>query len=116
MNSLLSTLVNLISIISPVIIFGACCYFLSKKSAVEAILMTIGSGIALLTTLFYSVLMPFLLGDRHLVYTDVSKYYTLIGVISFIASLCFAAGFLILIINTIKKNTVTHDQFPKSID
>ncbi|WP_029275510.1 hypothetical protein [Pedobacter borealis] len=116
MNSVLSTLLSLVSIIPPVIIFGTCCYFLSKKSAVEAILMTIGSGIGLLTSLFYSVLMPFLLGDRHLAYIGVSKYYTLIGIISFIASLCFAAGFLILIINTIKKNTVTHDQFPKSID
>lgn len=116
MNSILSTLVNLISIISPVIIFGTCCYFLSKKPAVEAILMTIGSGIGLLTTLFYSALMPFLINDRHFAYSQVSKYYTLIGVISFIASLCFAAGFLILVYNSVKKNNVVHDQFPKSND
>jgi hypothetical protein len=116
MNSILSTLVNLISIISPVIIFGTCCYFLAKKSAVESILMTIGSGIGLLTTLFYSVLMPFLLNDRNFAYTAVSKYYTIIGIISFIASLCFAAGFLILVFNTVKKNTIFTDQFPKSND
>ncbi|MDQ0968288.1 flagellar biosynthesis component FlhA [Flavobacterium sp. W4I14] len=116
MNSILSTLVNLISIISPVIIFGTCCYFLTKKAAVEAVLMTIGSGIGLLTSLFYSVLMPFLINDRHFAYTEVSKYYTVIGIISFIASLCFAGGLLILIINTVKKNTTNYDQFPKSID
>jgi len=116
MNSILSTLVNLISIISPVIIFAACCYFLSKKSAVEAILMTIGSGIGLLTALFYSVLMPFLISDRHFAYTQVSKYYTLIGIVSFIASLCFAGGLLILIINTVKKDNVSYDQFPKNND
>lgn len=116
MNSILSTLINLISIISPVIIFGTCCYFLAKKSAVEAILMTIGSGIGLLTTLFYSVLVPFLVNDRHLAYNEISQYYTVIGIISFIASLCFAAGLLILVYNTVKKNKVTYDQFPKSID
>lgn len=116
MNSILHTLINLVSIISPVIIFGTCCYFLAKKSAVEAILMTIGSGIGLLATLFYSVLVPFLVNDRHLAYTEISQYYTVIGIISFIASLCFAAGFLILIINTVKKNKVIYDQFPKSID
>ena len=116
MNSVLSTLLSLVSIIPSVIIFGTCCYFLAKKPAVEAILMTIGSGIGLLATLFYSILVPFLVNDRHLAYTEISQYYTVIGIISFIASLCLAAGFLILIINTIKKNTVTHDQFPKSVD
>lgn len=116
MNSILHTLINLLSIISPVIIFGTCCYFLAKKPAVESILMTIGSGIGLLATLFYSVLVPFLVNDRHLAYNEISQYYTVIGIISFIASLCFAAGFLILIINTVKKNKVIYDQFPKSID
>jgi uncharacterized membrane protein YgdD (TMEM256/DUF423 family) len=116
MNSILSTLLSLVSIISHVIIFGTCGYFLSKKSVVEAILMTIGSGIGLLTALFYSVLMPFLLNDRHLAYTEVSQYYTVIGIISFIGSLCFAGGLLILIINTVKKNTTNYDQFPKNND
>ncbi|ARS42527.1 hypothetical protein CA265_23850 [Sphingobacteriaceae bacterium GW460-11-11-14-LB5] len=78
--------------------------------------MAIGSGVGLLTTLFYSVLMPFLLNDRHFAYTEVAKYYNLIGIISFIGSLCFAAGLLILVYNTVKKNTVTQNQFPNSID
>ena len=116
MNSILSTLLSLISIISLVIIFGTCCYFSAKKAAVEAILMTIGSGIGLLVALFYRALMPLLMSSQHLAYTEVSKYYSIIGIISVIADICFAAGFLILIINTIKKNAVTHDQFPKSID
>ncbi len=116
MNSILSTLLSLVSIISPCIVFGTCCYFLIKKPAVEAILMTIGSGVGLLITLFYSVVMPFLLRDRHLAYTEISQYYTVIGIISFITSLCFAAGLLILVYNTVKKNTVTQNQFPNSID
>ena len=78
--------------------------------------MTIGSGIGLLITLFYSFLMPLLISAQHLAYTEVSKYYSIAGVISFIAGLCFAVGFLILVYNTVKKNTVIHDQFPKSID
>jgi uncharacterized paraquat-inducible protein A len=116
MDSIIATLLSLVSIISPVIIFGTCCYFLVKKSDVEAILMTIGSGIGLLVTLFYSVLMPLLLRDQHLAYTEVSQYYSIVGIISFIASLCFAAGFLILVFNTVKKSTAFNDQFPKSND
>lgn len=114
MNSILSNLLSLISIISPCIVFGTCCYFLIKKSSVEAILMTIGSGIGLLITLFYSFLMPLLISSQNLAYTEVSKYYAVVGIISFIASLCFAAGFLILVINTVKKNKIMYDQIPKS--
>ncbi|MFF5382142.1 hypothetical protein [Pedobacter suwonensis] len=114
MNSILSNLLSLISIISPCIVFGTCCYFLIKKSSVEAILMTIGSGIGLLITLFYSFLMPLLISSQNLAYTEVSKYYAVVGIISFIASLCFAAGLLILVINTVKKNKIMYDQIPKS--
>lgn len=116
MNSILTSLLSLVSIISPVIVFGTCCYFLAKKTSVEAILMIIGSGIGLIVTLFYSVLIPFLVNDRHLDYTEISQYYTLVGIVSFIASLCFAAGFLILVYNTVKKKNTFHDQFPKSND
>lgn len=76
--------------------------------------MTIGSGIGLLITLFYSFLMPLLISSQNLAYTEVSKYYAVVGIISFIASLCFAAGLLILVINTVKKNKIMYDQIPKS--
>ena len=73
MNSILSTLLSLISIISPIILFGTCCYFLAKKNVVEAILMTIGSGIGLLIHLLY-LLLPLWLSSRNIPYTEISKY------------------------------------------
>jgi len=115
MNSILSNLLSLTSIISPCIVFGTCCFFLVKKSSVEAILMTIVSGIGLLITILYSFL-PLIISTQHLAYTEVSKYYAIVGIISLIASLCFAAGLLILVINTVKKQPVIHNQFPKSTD
>jgi hypothetical protein len=60
--------------------------------------------------------MPLLMAAQHLAYTEVTKYYTIVGIISFIAGLCFAAGLLILVINTVKKNKVIYDQFPKNND
>ena len=97
------------------IVFGTCCYFLSKKKAVEAVLMTIGAGVGLLTHLLY-FLVPLLAGSNNLAYTEISKYYTIIGFIGTVASLCFAVGLLLLIHNTVKKNNVFHDQFPTSND
>lgn len=115
MNSILTTLLGLTSVIAPCIVFGSSCYFLSKKKVVEAVLMTIGSGIGLFTHLLY-FLVPILAGSNNLAYTEISKYYTLIGFIGTVASLCFAVGLLLLIHNTVKKNNVFHDQFPTSND
>jgi Na+-transporting NADH:ubiquinone oxidoreductase subunit NqrD len=106
---------SILSLIAPCIVFGTCCYFLAKKNVVEAILMTIGSGIGILIHLFY-ILLPLWISSRNIPYTEISKYYTLTGIIGALASLCFAAGFLILVYNTVKKNSVIHDQFPKSND
>lgn len=115
MNSIFATMVTIVSIIAPCIVLGACCYFLSKKNVVEAILMTIGAALGLIIQILYLV-MPIVTSYKNMPYTDISKYYTVIGIFNLIASLCFAVGFLILIINTIKKNKVINDQFPKSID
>ncbi|WP_412467173.1 hypothetical protein [Pedobacter sp. KLB.chiD] len=116
MNSILSNLLSLIPIIPPCVVFGACCFFLIKKSSVEAILMTIGSGMGLIINLLYSLLMPLLMASQNLTPTEVMKYNTVVGVISFIAGLCFAAGLLILVINNAKKSKIIPSQFPKSND
>ncbi|QIL39917.1 hypothetical protein G7074_11965 [Pedobacter sp. HDW13] len=115
MNSILTTLLSLTSVIAPCIVFGSCCYFLSKKKVVEAVLMTIGSGIGLFTHLLY-FLVPLWTASRNIAYTEISIYYTIIGLIGTLASLCFAVGLLILIHNTVKKPNVFHDQFPMSND
>jgi Na+-transporting NADH:ubiquinone oxidoreductase subunit NqrD len=115
MNSILSTMISMVSIIAPCIVFGVCCYFLSKKTVVEAILMTTGAGMGLIIHLLY-FLMPILTSYKNMPYTEVSKYYTVIGIFNLIASLCFAIGFLILVFNTVKKSTAFNDQFPKSND
>jgi len=115
MTSILNVLMSLLSVIAPCLVFGTCCYFLTKKKSVEAVLMTIGSGIGILIHLFY-ILIPFWISSNNIPYTEISKYYTLTGIIGALASLCFAVGFLLLIHNSVKKNNVFHDQFPKRND
>ncbi|MBB4108974.1 MULTISPECIES: hypothetical protein [Pedobacter] len=115
MESIIVTIISMVSIIAPCIILGACCYFLTKKATAEAILMTIGAGTGLIIHLFY-LLMPILTSYKNMPYSNISKYYTVIGVFNFISGLCFAIGFLILIINTVKKNKIVNDQSTKSID
>ncbi|MBB6237703.1 Na+-translocating ferredoxin:NAD+ oxidoreductase RnfE subunit [Pedobacter sp. AK013] len=57
MEPIIATMISMISIIAPCIVLGACCYFLAKKVVIEAILMTIGSGMGLIIHLFY-LLIP----------------------------------------------------------
>lgn len=115
MEPIIVTMISMVSIIAPCIVLGAGCYFLTKKATTEAILMTIGAGTGLIIHLIY-LLMPILMSYKNVPYSNISKYYTVIGIFNFISSLCFAIGFLILIINTVKKNKIVKDEFPKSID
>ncbi|MEH3112088.1 hypothetical protein [Pedobacter terrae] len=115
MSSILANLLSLISIIPPFIVFGACCFLLIKKSSAEAMLMAMGSGISLIINILYTF-VPSLLAAQNLKLTEITKYYSIGGIIGFMDGICFAAGFLILVINTVKKNKAISDQFAKSTD
>ncbi len=77
-------------------IFIACVVFLVKKKRVDAILLTIGSSIGLVSNIFQSIGLS-ILSDS----SSMTKMLNTIGVISFFGSLIFVAGFIILIIKSI---------------
>ena len=111
-NSITSMLFSLVSLISPLFVFIASCYYISKNAKVDAILLFIGSGVALLLNIFYSVVMPYLVQNNGMPVSEVTRYYSLLGVVSFIAGICFATGLFLLIYNTVNANKTTNNQFP----
>lgn len=74
--------------------------------------MLIGSGISILISVFYTVLMPYLMQSRNLSMTETSSYYSIAGIIGFFGGISFAAGLLILIYNTVNSLTNFPDSFP----
>ncbi|MDN3587689.1 hypothetical protein QWY86_13485 [Pedobacter aquatilis] len=111
-SSITSIFFSLVSLISPLFVFIASCYYISKNTKVDAILLFIGSGVALILNIFYSVVMPYLVQNSGMPVSEVTQYYTALGVVSFIAGLCFATGLFLLIYNTVKSNKTADNQFP----
>lgn len=111
-NSITSIIFSLVSLVSPLFVFIASCYYLAKQGKADAVLLFIGSGVALLLNIFYNVLMPYLIRVGSMPVAEVTQYYTITGVIGFIAGVCFATGLFILIYNTVNKNKIVANQFP----
>lgn len=109
-------LFSLVSLISPLFVFIASCYYISKNTKIDAVLLFIGSGVALLLNIFYSVVMPYLVQNNAMPVSEVTRYYTVLGVVSFIAGLCFATGLFMLIYNTVNKKDMATHQFPINND
>lgn len=111
-NSITSMLFSLVSLISPLFVFIASCYYISKNAKIDAILLFIGSGVALLLNIFYSLVMPYIVQNNGVPVSEVTQYYSILGVVSFIAGLCFATGLFLLIYNTVNRNKTANNQFP----
>jgi cytochrome bd-type quinol oxidase subunit 2 len=89
--------IGLLRALPQLAIFIVCVVFVVKKRRVDAILLTIGSFLGLVATIFHAIAWP-LLSDNS------SRYEMLnaVGSISILGSLVFVAGFIVLIINSIK--------------
>ncbi|TCD12865.1 hypothetical protein EZ449_02130 [Pedobacter frigidisoli] len=113
-SSFMSALFGFVSIIPSIIVFIASCYYISKNVKPDSILLIIGSGLSLLLTIFYSFLMPYFMRSWAISVNDTSSYYTIAGIISFIAGICFAIGLFMLINTTVNTNKGLSNQFPQN--
>ncbi len=76
-------------------------YFLYKTKYTEAILVSIGSIISLIVSIYYMIVIPILFEKN--IYEEYRHLETIISYISTISSYLFAAGFGLLVFNMIKK-------------
>lgn len=99
MNALSSEILSgMLRALPQLAIFVACIIFLAKKRRVDAILLFIGSLVGLFSNIFYLVILP------NLTHSE-SRFQMLnaVGSLSFLGSLLFVAGFIVLIINSTKE-------------
>jgi hypothetical protein len=107
MDSILMSLWSFTSLVTPVLLFLASVYYLSKGAKADSILLFIGSGIGLLVHIFY-IWIPHFVESRAMPMTEASKFYATAGIVGFVGGLCFAGGFFVLINNTV--NTYKQDK------
>ena len=103
---LLSVLSGLLPLIPQLFILVSCIIFVSGKNTPEGIMLTIGSSIGVLTTIFHSMIIPYLLRTGGI--SSISNHtqmYTVSGIIGLLAAILFAVGFFMLVQNYLKKTT-----------
>ncbi|MFD2285385.1 hypothetical protein GJU39_04655 [Pedobacter petrophilus] len=110
-GSMWQFLFTLVSIISPLLVFIACCLYINKIVRADSVLMCIGSGITLLLSVMYQFVMPYLIQDRAMPVGEVSFYYSVLGMISFSGGVCFAIGLFMLINNMVNANKLLNGKF-----
>lgn len=107
-NSLLNYIPGLLFIIPQIIILVACITYIGKNKSSHAILLLIGTSINLLVTLFHTVGIPILMkvvgAD---LYSGTINIFTIITPISFIGSILFAIGLLLLIKEKIRLSQIS---------
>jgi membrane protein YdbS with pleckstrin-like domain len=82
--------------------FGICLYYVINKQNIDSILLTCGSFIHLLTSIFYTVIYPIIIRNGGYRFSG-SPIMLIINAISFIGSVLFVGGLIILIINHVSK-------------
>lgn len=113
MSDLLKTvLFSLTSLVTPLVIFIATCIYISKKVKADAILLFLGSFVSLIISTISLVIIPYLMRSGSYSTIKVQQIYMVIGVVSVFGGICFAVGFFILVIDTIKNKKATQKNFP----
>lgn len=92
--------IGLLGIIPQIIVVIAVMMYVVKRSTAEGVLMTIGAIIGLITSLFYTVALPWLFDIYGSAWYE--SYLGLIGAVGTLGGLCFAIGLLLLIQNILK--------------
>jgi hypothetical protein len=109
-SSILQFLFSLVPVITPFLIFIACCVYINKIVRIDSIFLCIGSGITLLISVMY-VFMPSIMQSRAMPADEVSFYYSALGMIAFFGGVSFAAGLFMLINNMVNASKMPVGKF-----
>ncbi len=95
MESLQSLLMSFFNVIPALVTLGICGYYYIKSRTPDAILLLVGSGIHMLTSLMYAVVVPILTRTNN--WGRVNSIYTLLAIINFVGTVAFVIGLFLLI-------------------
>lgn len=76
-------------------------FYVTKKLKPDSILLLLGS-VALFATSMVYIYLPYYFQSIYAPFTTTQNYYLIIGIISFLGSILFTAGFLMLILRNLK--------------
>ncbi len=97
MSDLGSVLMSLFNVLPVLATLGICLFYLIRKGSVDSVLLSIGSGIHVLTSVLYAIILPFFVYNNHSGIGDMQWVYRLGSIAGFIGSVIFLIGLLLLI-------------------
>jgi len=89
--------IGLLGTIPQIIIVIAVLMYAARRSSAEAVLMMIGAITGLLSSVFYTVALPWVINTYGI--TWYQSYSILISAVAMLGGLCFAVGLLLLVQN-----------------
>lgn len=93
------------------ITFGVCIYYIIRKQSIEGFLLAAGAFIHILTSVFYTIVVPLLVRTGNYPVYENRFMFTVAGAISFIGSLIYIIGFIILVLNYLSLSTKKEQGF-----
>ncbi|MFN0291391.1 hypothetical protein E5L68_008300 [Pedobacter helvus] len=98
-----TVLFGLGSLIAYLIVFISSCLYFSKNKHIGAVLLLIGSLVMLIVFGINVGLSPYLFQSGHLSSAeDIQKFYMWVSYVGTFGHMCFAIGFVILILKVIR--------------
>jgi len=94
---------NLFYLLPHLFVLIVCIYYMVKKASVDAVLLTIGSFLGLLTSVFYMIILPLFWSYGSDSFSSREMIISAVGMVGFFGSVMFAVGMLLLIIKQVKR-------------
>ncbi len=94
---------NLFFLLPHLLVLIACIYYLAKRAGADSILMTIGTFLTFITSIFYMIILPLFWSYSIDSMRSRELIITLVGFVGFIGNVMFGVGLLLLIVKQVKK-------------
>ena len=94
---------NLFFLLPHLLVLIACIYYLAKKSGADSILMTIGTFLTFITSIFYMIILPLFWSYSIDSMRSRELIITLVGFVGFIGNVMLGVGLLLLIVKQVRK-------------
>lgn len=95
--------IGILGTIPQIIVVIAVVMYAAKRSTTEAVLLLIGAIIGLISSVFYSLALPWLFETYGSTWYE--SYISIIATVGMVGGLCFAIGLLLLVQNILKNRS-----------
>jgi ABC-type multidrug transport system fused ATPase/permease subunit len=107
---------GILALIPEILIFIAILFFLNKEKSIHAILMIIGTSLAIILTIYSSWIIPLIISEIDSNFAFNVYQNSLLGLLSIISAFSFSIGFFLMFHKNNKKGKSSEEQLISRIE